>query len=497
MTFEQYYKSFGFLSYPFGVFTTEAETDVFKDTYLMPPNRTVILEGLRNTSAIVIGERGTGKTALAKDLGNELGNAKNIVVRIEEFSSLKTKYNVEDLYKFLIEKITASFFSYFADNPRALWKCTKEERFDLSMFLNKYMGSTTKTILRDKIGRIQNGLIKRTSIKLYNFSRVAFNYGLKAATKTISDALTKHFSALPEFDAGDAEYFKRYEMEIDDKFTIDQKQFFYLEKLCKIIKNTGIEKIYVIVDKIDEDPRFENDAEDISEYIKLLASNNKILTNDLFHILLFMWSTPFNYIKDNVRTQKLSFTSLEWDNTDLKNVLERRISSYSKKALQNATDIFEPSGAKNIDLIFDMCNRNPRDMWHILNKAFQEQFAVDNSKKITDKAIESAIKRFVLEFNYYEYYPRKSSARSNSMDIYRYIKHLLKLDCDRFTKDKLNTMAGTGSSTNNYVVAMENMGLLRNSGDKVQGQGGAVIYQILDPKVRYAMQQGISIGEKE
>ena len=41
--------------------------------------------------------------------------------------------------------------------------------------------------------------------------------------------------------------------------------------------------------------------------------------------------------------------------------------------------------------------------------------------------IKDGIDAFVAGFNFYEYYPRKSNARANSMDIYSYIKHLLKL----------------------------------------------------------------------
>jgi len=68
----------------------------------------------------------------------------------------------------------------------------------------------------------------------------------------------------------------------------------------------------------------------------------------------------------------------------------------------------------------------------------------------------------------------------------------MKLESDRFTKNQLNEMAKTGGSTNNYVVAMENMGLIKKTGDK-SSQGG-VIYMIKDPKVRYAQANGIEIG---
>lgn len=493
MNFEEYYKSLGLEKYPFGVFTSEAETDIFDEIYLKPANYSVIFEGLKNTSAIITGERGTGKTALSKNLENEITDKNILTIRIEEFSGLKVNHETEDLYRFLIEKITAGFFMKQAEKPSSLWRYTKEERVDLTMYLHSYLGATTKALLRDKINKIQNNPVKRFLVGSYNASRAFLNYGLKALTKVASDALTKHFSSLPEFDSGDSEYFKRIESEVDESFSPEQKQYFYLEKLCRLIKKSGIQKIYVIVDKIDEDPRFENDAEHISEYMKKLASDNKILTNELFHLILFAWSTPFNYIRDIVRTQKLSYSSLSWDRPQLESVLTRRLNAYSNGVISSFSVLLLNCSTESLNLLFEMCNRNPRDLWHILNKAFNEQFKENPHSSIQDKALNAAIDRFVKEFNYYEYYPRKSNARANSMDIMKYIKHLLKLDSPKFTKDKLNTMAGTGGSTNNYVVAMENMGLIRNSNEKAQG--GAVVYEIVDPKVRYAMQEKIPIGD--
>ena len=107
MTFEEYYKHLGLEKYPFGVFTSEGEKDVFDDIYLPPQNHSVILEGLTNTSAFVIGERGTGKTAMSMDLGEKLSSNKNLLLRIEEFSDLKIGYEHNDAYRFLTDRIVA------------------------------------------------------------------------------------------------------------------------------------------------------------------------------------------------------------------------------------------------------------------------------------------------------------------------------------------------------------------------------------------------------
>lgn len=491
MSFDEFYQKLGFEKYPFAVFTSEGEADVFEDIYLPPMNHSVIREGIKDSSAIIIGERGTGKTALSLNLGIELNKKNNLIVRIEEFSALKENYEIESLYRFLIEKIVTQFFEKQIDQPIKLWHLSKEDRLDLSMYLHNYLGAASKEILKDKINQIQNGKLKRFAIGSYNFFRQPLNYLLKAFTKVISDSISSHFPALPPVNTDNSEYLRRIESEVDTSFTQDQKEFFYLEKICKLIKRTGIDKIYIFIDKVDEDSRFENDAENIADYIKVLGSDNKILTNSSFHILLFIWSTPFNYIKEYVRTQKISFYPLSWDKNQLTQVLDRRLSTYSNSKINKSNDLFNTD--VNLNLLFDMCNRNPRDLWHIMNKAFEEQYRIDETaNRICSEALSNAIKRFVTEFNYYEYYPKKSNARTNSMDVYKYIKHLTKLDNIQFTKDKLNVLAGTGSSTSNYVIAMENMGLIKNTHEK--GHGGGVIYEIADPKIVHAMQQNLPIG---
>lgn len=101
------------------------------------------------------------------------------------------------------------------------------------------------------------------------------------------------------------------------------------------------------------------------------------------------------------------------------------------------------------------------------------------------------MREFVGQFNFYEYYPRKANARANSMDVYSFIKHLLKLDETKFTRNRLNEQAGTGSSTQNYTVGMESLGLI----EKDYADKGEAIYRIRDPKIRYAIENGVDISK--
>ncbi|ELV7528848.1 hypothetical protein QMU90_002733 [Edwardsiella ictaluri] len=491
LDFESYYKSMGFISYPFSVYTAESELEKAEDLYKKPSNYSVINEALDGSSVIVIGERGTGKTALNLDIMRKKQSVDRLFVSIDDFSALEEGFSSELLYEFITSQIAAAFFKKMSVKPKLFWKYSKDERLYLSLYLYRYVPASTKNQLREQIKKIQHGRLKRLGFVTYNSVRVVLNYGLKALTKAISDSLTKHFSALPEIDFGDSEYFKRLDIEVDESFTSEDKAYYFLEKLCDLVRKSGFNEIIISMDKIDEDSRFKNDAERISNFIELIASNHKVIINDRFKIILFIWSAPFNMIKSGIRTQKIVLQQLSWRESELKDVAAKRISAFSDGQLKTLHDLFDENADDCVKNIIFMTNDNPRDLWHILNNLFISQFEIDSSRKITMEAMSQGIEKFVKQFNYYEYYPRRASARANSMDIYSYIKHLMKLNSNEFTKSKLNEMAGTGSSTGNYVVSMENMGLIRKT---VRKEQGGVVYEIKDPKVRYAREYGIEIS---
>jgi hypothetical protein len=58
--------------------------------------------------------------------------------------------------------------------------------------------------------------------------------------KIICDAFTGHFSAIPPYTETDGEYFKAARAEIDTGFEMNKRQFFYLEKICKLVRQTDL-----------------------------------------------------------------------------------------------------------------------------------------------------------------------------------------------------------------------------------------------------------------
>ena len=260
----------------------------------------------------------------------------------------------------------------------------------------------------------------------------------------------------------------------------------------KIVEKLQFNKIIVLIDRIDEDQRFENDAELIATYTKLILTDEKLLLTPKLQIIFTSWTTPFNFIKQYVRTQKHSCTIINWSNSDLENVLNNRLKVFSKNKISTYKELFSTDVTQDdINQILKLANSTPRDLWHIFSNLLRIQYDKDSlSKKIERSSIGFALSRFIKNFNYFEYYPKKANARSNSMDIFSYIDLLLKLDENTFNAKQLKEKNQLQHSTaQSYISSMEKMGLINLSNP----DSGSAQYTIKDPKISYAREKGIKI----
>ena len=171
---------------------------------------------------------------------------------------------------------------------------------------------------------------------------------------------------------------------------------------------------------------------------------------------------------------------------------DRRVSVFASKNADHFADFTKSLDEEERKGFLLLSNKNPRDLWHLCDKVFRSQYRIaPDATEISKRAFEEGMDQFVKEFNFYEYYPRPVRAKSNSLDVYSYAKHLLKLKAKEFTKNQLNEAAGIGSSIHNYVSGMRSMGLIEESGNA----GGSTTYSIRDPKIVYALERGIEISK--
>ncbi|WP_140846770.1 P-loop ATPase, Sll1717 family [Paracoccus sp. FO-3] len=491
--FDDFCKGFGFKSYPFNFFTAEDEKarqgELFVTTKLYSP----LLEAFEAGSTMLLsGDRGTGKTSITYDFIRRSDNL-HLLCQIDDFSSLPQYYSEADFYKFITWHMVNAFFGGIGELRSAGGKLTEDEKILLTYFYVNFAADATRGLVKRAARDIQIPKWKRILQSFYNSVRNPLNIAANVGVAIAADVVARASGASAEVKAQVSEYFPEVSAGVEAELPKADDTLEALRRFSGLVKKCGYKRIVVVLDKVDEDPRLDNDAEEISEFILPILSNNKFLLDDGFQVVASLWVVPLNFIKDKVRTQKVYSPEIVWEFPDLKAALDQRVKVFSEGPARNFSNIFRDSVSESVrGSILDLSNRNPRDLWHLMNKIFRAQYRIDAKvKEISEAAVHEGMREFVSKFNFYEYYPRKANARKNSMDVYSYIKHLLKLDAVRFTRNQLNDKAGTGSSTQNYTVGMENLGLIeREVADK-----GEAVYRIRDPKIKYAIENSIDISK--
>lgn len=496
MTYKEFYNKMGISEFPFNTYTTEQEIDFASKVFVSQSEYDHIIDTFKSSrNLIILGERGSGKTAILEDFKRISIKNKNVYTQIVDFSALSNPSNPTEIYRLIISNLLVELFAAISRRKYKLLFLNKEDKILLSYLLSEFLPHFSKNLLKDKISDIQAPFWIRVPNWIYNKIRGPLNFTGTVGKNILYQYFLKHYSFLPviENDNQIHQFFPELKLNVDYDFFNQDISFSLLKKVATIAKKITGKKPSVLFDRMDEDNRFDNDAETISAFVKPFLSDNNLLSAIEIQMIFFVWRTPFRFIEDDIRTQKYYCPSLKWSKNDLEKMINKRLEYYSDKKISNYSSLFETNVSSNsIDNIFLLANSNPRDLIHVFKKIFEEQFNINNtSQKLTNQAIDDALIKYVRDFNYYEYYPKKSNARANSMDIYSYSAHLLKLDIDEFTKDKLNQMAGTGSSTNNYVVNMERIGLVEN----VRQDKGVAIYKIKDPKISFALRNKLEINK--
>jgi len=442
------------------------------------------------STVIVSGERGTGKTALTYEL-MRVASDKCLNIYVEDFSELRLGHSQDDLYRFLIDHLAEGLIKHLVNKRFAVARLDRDDKLLLSYLFKFHINAISLARIEAKIREVQIPFLKRAGIYFYNKIRGLLNYGVSAALNITSEIVRRHFPGLPAVDSEvSAEYFPALrEGQVDDVQRA-KANFNLLGRVASLAESVGFERVVFVLDKVDEEPRLENDAAEIAGFLECLLCDNKLLLHENIQFLIACWSIPLDQLRPKVRFQKLSVQKVMWDKENLERVLNQRLSIFSNESVKSINDILDFEARPGFENVLSLANGNPRDLWHLMDSVLKCQFEDGpDALKIASDSFGRGAAKFVKGFNFYEYYPRNAKARVNSMDIYSYIAHLQKIDGISFTKNQLSERAGTGGSTNNYVATMENIGLISRADFK--GEAGAVVYEIRDPKVIFAKENGI------
>lgn len=492
MTFDKFYAKFGLEEYPFSIYNSEQEKKT--GLFIKPSNYSLLENSFTNTlTTIVVGNRGSGKTKILNDLSQKTTHDA-IMGYIENYESVCKENNLSDFYHLLLESIVRGLLTKLFSNKKAIKKMSNNDKILLSYLIYRFGKNLTEKQISDQIDQVQLSFEKRLLNKFSKPITSFLNFFATATANFGNKFLTDSFGHyLPPINSENIKsIFPNIKYESDAQFYDIEVSYDLLDRTLDMINTLGYPKPLVFFDKLDEDARFENDSDEIVNFISSILLDSKLLLNPNIQIIFSIWGIPFEGLSSRFRTQKNNVYRIDWNQEELERVLNQRLYVYSNKKIKNYKELFEEDvTVELLETIFDLCNANPRDLWHIFDQLFNTQHSLDSNKKISNEAIQLGLERFVVNFDFYEHYPRKKGARKNTNDVYTYIQHLLKLSDHDFTNAELKEMASTGGSTTNYITGMCNLGLTKKTSRK--RNNGSVVYEICDPKIIYAIKNSLSI----
>ncbi len=494
-TFNQFYERMGFQQYPFR--NTTAEKEDTSSLFVAPPDFSIIDDVFKTgNTAIISGNRGTGKTILLEDLRAH-ASPNVIVSSIENYERVALTDNQLDFYDIILENVVSNTLVYLSAHKKALKKLNSEDKVLLSFLIMKYADCITQSDIQDKIEKVQLSPIKQAINRISAPLTMLINFGTTSVANFGYEVLNRNFSPyLPDVNEGKIRaIIPDIQFKIKNDFKVVAVNYSLLDKTLVLIQKLSGEKPIVLIDRLDEDVRLENDADLITTFIKDLVCDNNLLLNDHVQLFISVWEIPFINLQSIFRKSKHTVFNIQWNCNELENVLNHRLSTYSKHKINDYRTLFDESvSPESVSSIFEISNMNPRDLWSVFDSIFKQQYEINHeSSKLSSGAITDGITNFVRNFGFYEYYPQKKNARKNTNDIYTYIKHLLHLNnTNEFTNDELREAASTGGSTTNYISGMMSLGLV-NKTDKKRVRG-AVIYKVHDPKVSFAIYNKVDIS---
>lgn len=351
ISLHDFYQEFGLSDYPFNLYTAENEGDYIKKLFVHPLNYDTIKSSFDGNRSIVIqGNRGTGKTALISDLIQNVNTPNHLICVIDDYSDLNINPSTGEYYLMLIKTLVSTLFNRLFVDIKRIRVLTRDEKVFLSCLLSEYTDSVTKEELKRKIESIQLSSIKRFIKRYINFFRALCNYGLTAALNIANDIVRSYFSVLPPLESSKArEIMPAISIEAETDFNKQNSSYKLLVKICNLANKLGYTKVSVFFDKFDEDSRIDNDAEIVSDFIKPLLTDNKLLECSSIQIIVSVWKIPFDRILGSVRTQKHYCPELCWSPSSLTKALNQRICVFSEGKVTDYTIFFDKS-VKDEDL---------------------------------------------------------------------------------------------------------------------------------------------------
>ena len=334
------YESLGFFDNPFSRYSAEEEQSELEKIFLRPNYFDVVCSNLiSGNSRFIIGDRGTGKTALMLQLKDRIRSEGSIPVIIDRYTDFPIHNNKHKLLISIIENTVLELcLTTIADKKivRSLRKETKEKFSLILATFYRGIGKEELAIRLDSItGYKKWNFIKRLVNGILN---KPLNILINGGVNIISDFFRRSMnlpSAIPE--ACYREYLPQFKekdltQQIFDAEIVkkDDSLIHILVALKDIAKEIGKNSIVVFFDKIDEYQVLKNQISSISSFLEEITTDTSLLQTDNVAFVFVIWSKIRKKMNElNVRFDKFKAIDVNWQDSDIEEIMEKSKRQYN------------------------------------------------------------------------------------------------------------------------------------------------------------------------
>ncbi|NBN62050.1 hypothetical protein GWJ07_20925 [Proteus sp. G2639] len=477
-------KTFHLKSNPFEHYTAENEPDI--SLYAVrPPYLSAITDRARKlNSFILFGKRGAGKSATRLTVFKEnysTEEKKPFLVNLTDFTDLiekfkKGKLTERDIIYLVAYNVIEQMLGWISlldevERKKVISQLSAKQReliFALlkGFYLSKSEGERELTT---------ENTLKLLDSAWFKKSQVWTIHRWESISKVIAAAINALSKKTLEDDTIDI---SKPAEELLKSLTGESANAprILISRLVYFSQSFGFSGICVLIDKLDETTVTTNSSEATAKLIFPLLSNIQLLEISNFSWIAFVWDAVqahFNN-KYKIRLDKIAHTNISWDNDELKEMLDKRMSFFSDGKL-NFEGILNISGDKGkaIDQLIHISVKSPRELIKLCDIIFREHDANELKGGINEQSLNSGIDKYCLD----------TIGTWYDNDV---LQQIYRLGKDNFVnKDVQNLFKISDQGARNKIRGWEDMQVVKKKGTAPSDAGGksVTLYEVADPRI--------------
>ncbi|MEC9490102.1 MAG: hypothetical protein UMU04_04075, partial [Halanaerobiales bacterium] len=349
ITKSEYFNELGFIRDPFAS-TNALHEDMLKDYFVYPDYFYSLLGSFEKPkSSIVLAPRGTGKTAQRKMI-EYLSEEKNELISII-YDSFPIE-DMNDVRNVTFEKHVNKIIEFLL--IALLTKLDKENKSDI---LDENEKKKLIKLINNYFSGINNNEIDIAINSIKGFGDKLYDFWLKAGnsiTSIINAILTKNGIGNVDFTSNTKK----------NKEIKNSKLVNILDFIEKIFGDLGVEAIYVLIDRVDENRLTNNDSNKSYRLIKPIISDLPLLERENIVFKFFLWDKIQEHWHDDIRTDRIEIYNMKWQLEKIKKLISERLKAFSNGKINKLKQILNVDDYY-INKIFQFSNNSPRDLINI------------------------------------------------------------------------------------------------------------------------------------